>query len=104
MRLVGFGFKSSIWEVYGHFRSTSMTRHLRVCPNFVLGPRSRNERRLAVTAEGIESEDQFQRLKNAGANFAQGFHLGEPVPALQFIAEYLRSPVLNDRSALRRVN
>ena len=59
---------------------------------------------IAVTAEGIESEDQFQRLKNAGVNFAQGFHLGEPVPVLQFFAEYLRLTIPDDRSALRRVN
>jgi diguanylate cyclase (GGDEF)-like protein len=35
---------------------------------------------IATTAEGIETEEQFELLRAAGANLAQGFLFGRPVP------------------------
>jgi EAL domain-containing protein (putative c-di-GMP-specific phosphodiesterase class I) len=35
---------------------------------------------LSVTAEGVETQEQFERLKTLGVNFAQGYLLGRPVP------------------------
>ena len=36
---------------------------------------------LAVTAEGVESESVRAQLEELGCDFAQGFHLGRPLPA-----------------------
>ena len=35
---------------------------------------------ISVTAEGVETPEQFERLKALGVNFAQGYLLGRPVP------------------------
>ena len=35
---------------------------------------------MSVTAEGVETREQFDRLKSLGVNFAQGYLLGRPVP------------------------
>ena len=35
---------------------------------------------MSVTAEGVETHGQFQRLRALGVNFAQGYLLGRPVP------------------------
>jgi diguanylate cyclase (GGDEF)-like protein len=35
---------------------------------------------LSVTAEGVETQEQFERLKTMGVNFAQGYLLGRPMP------------------------
>ncbi|MEA2921891.1 MAG: hypothetical protein QOF07_1854 [Bradyrhizobium sp.] len=35
---------------------------------------------MSVTAEGVETREQFERLKALGVNFAQGYLLGRPVP------------------------
>jgi EAL domain-containing protein (putative c-di-GMP-specific phosphodiesterase class I) len=35
---------------------------------------------ISVTAEGVETAEQFERLKALGVNFAQGYLLGRPVP------------------------
>jgi EAL domain-containing protein (putative c-di-GMP-specific phosphodiesterase class I) len=35
---------------------------------------------ISVTAEGVETREQFDRLKALGVNFAQGYLLGRPVP------------------------
>jgi diguanylate cyclase (GGDEF)-like protein len=35
---------------------------------------------MSVTAEGVETREQFERLKTLGVNFAQGYFLGRPVP------------------------
>ncbi|MGV8040268.1 MAG: putative bifunctional diguanylate cyclase/phosphodiesterase [Thermoanaerobaculaceae bacterium] len=45
---------------------------------------------LAVTAEGIEREDQFGLLAGMGCDYLQGFALGRPVPA-GALAELLRA-------------
>ncbi|MEN9866338.1 MAG: hypothetical protein RL748_1928 [Pseudomonadota bacterium] len=38
---------------------------------------------LEVVAEGVETEEQYQLLRNSGAQFAQGFLFSRPVPAQQ---------------------
>jgi diguanylate cyclase (GGDEF)-like protein len=35
---------------------------------------------MQVTVEGVETREQFERLKPLGVNFAQGYLLGRPVP------------------------
>ncbi len=35
---------------------------------------------ISVTAEGVETSEQFERLKTLGVNFAQGYLLGRPMP------------------------
>jgi EAL domain-containing protein (putative c-di-GMP-specific phosphodiesterase class I) len=47
---------------------------------------------IAVTAEGVETERQFQFLRNAGVECAQGRLFGEPVPAPRFAAENFAMP------------
>ena len=36
-----------------------------------------------TTAEGIESEEQFEYMRRAGADLAQGYLFGRPVPVAQ---------------------
>jgi c-di-GMP-related signal transduction protein len=33
-----------------------------------------------ATAEGVETAEQFERLRTLGVNFAQGYLLGRPAP------------------------
>ena len=40
---------------------------------------------IAVTAEGVETEKQFQMLRNAGVECAQGYLFGRPLPLLRFV-------------------
>lgn len=35
---------------------------------------------ISVTAEGVETPEQFERLRTLGVNFAQGYLLGRPMP------------------------
>jgi diguanylate cyclase (GGDEF)-like protein len=42
-----------------------------------------------VTAEGIETEKQFQMVRNAGVECAQGYLFGAPVPLSRFVNENL---------------
>ncbi|MBC9882084.1 EAL domain-containing protein [Bradyrhizobium sp. INPA01-394B] len=35
---------------------------------------------MSVTAEGVETQDEFERLKALGVNFAQGYLFGRPLP------------------------
>ncbi|MFZ5851907.1 MAG: putative bifunctional diguanylate cyclase/phosphodiesterase, partial [Actinomycetota bacterium] len=41
---------------------------------------------LLVTAEGVEEADQLARLADLGCPYAQGYHLGRPVPTEQLPA------------------
>ncbi|RBY75529.1 hypothetical protein DQ238_19480 [Geodermatophilus sp. TF02-6] len=45
-----------------------------------------------VTAEGVETEEQLQRLRELGCAQAQGFLLGHPAAAEQIEREWLRRP------------
>jgi diguanylate cyclase (GGDEF)-like protein len=37
----------------------------------------------STTAEGVENEEQFEYMRNAGVDFAQGYLFGRPVPVSQ---------------------
>ena len=43
---------------------------------------------MAVTAEGVETEHQFQMLRKSGVEYAQGFLFAPPVPQARFMAEF----------------
>jgi diguanylate cyclase (GGDEF)-like protein len=43
---------------------------------------------MAVTAEGVETEHQFQMLRNVGVEYAQGFLFAQPLSQPRFIAEF----------------
>lgn len=45
---------------------------------------------LSVTAEGVETDAQIERLQQLGCDRIQGFYTGRPMPSEQFI-EYCRS-------------
>ena len=40
---------------------------------------------LKVVAEGIETDEQYAFVRNAGCDTVQGFGLGRPVPATAFL-------------------
>jgi Amt family ammonium transporter len=42
--------------------------------------------RLDVIAEGVETEDQLNRLRELGCDYAQGFLLARPMPAADLVA------------------
>jgi EAL domain-containing protein (putative c-di-GMP-specific phosphodiesterase class I) len=41
---------------------------------------------LRVVAEGVETEDTWRQLRGMGCDAAQGFLIGEPMPAREFLA------------------
>lgn len=41
---------------------------------------------LTVIAEGIETEDDFERIRKLGADIAQGYYFSKPIPETEFIA------------------
>lgn len=43
---------------------------------------------LTTTAEGIEDEDTQKMLTDMGCDFGQGYHLGKPQPAEDFVARF----------------
>lgn len=45
---------------------------------------------MEVVAEGVERPDQLQALMSYGCRFAQGFHLGRPLPLPEVVAELER--------------
>src|SRR3954447_19088175 len=63
---------------------------------------------IATTAEGVETEEQLERLRAEGCDEAQGFHLGRPMPAAE-VAAFLsardadRPPERDWRGPLRAV-
>ncbi len=46
-----------------------------------------------VLAEGVETEEQLDKLRAFGCHGVQGYHFGRPVPAAEFEATYLKSPM-----------
>ena len=48
---------------------------------------------LQVTAEGVETEDQLQFIKELGCDYGQGYLLGRPVPAEEFEQLYLKKRI-----------
>jgi len=49
---------------------------------------------LEVTAEGVETVEQLDRLSSLGANYLQGYYLSKPLPASEIF------PLLAATSAL----
>jgi EAL domain-containing protein (putative c-di-GMP-specific phosphodiesterase class I) len=43
---------------------------------------------MSVIAEGVETDDQLDRLKTLGYDLVQGYHLGRPVPADDLAAPF----------------
>jgi diguanylate cyclase (GGDEF)-like protein len=43
---------------------------------------------MAVTAEGVETEHQFQMLRKAGVEYAQGYLFARPLPLARFMTEF----------------
>jgi predicted signal transduction protein with EAL and GGDEF domain len=67
---------------------------------------------MSVTAEGIETEAEFRRVKEAGCDHGQGFYFSVPVPP-QVLTEMLATgkkwlpldaEAPNERVVRRRVN
>ncbi len=46
---------------------------------------------LTTVAEGIENQQTQDMLLDMGCNFGQGFHLGRPEPAADFVARFTDS-------------
>lgn len=57
---------------------------------------------MRVVAEGVEEEDQVQRLKRIGCDFVQGFYYSKPLPAAEFEAFVLASRDAGQQSVLAR--
>src|ERR1700735_4361927 len=47
--------------------------------------------KLPVTAEGVETQEQFERVQKLGCEYAQGYLFGQPVAEAEFL-EGLRDP------------
>ncbi len=44
---------------------------------------------MRIIAEGVESEEQAEELREMGCDLGQGFHFSEPLPA-KALSEFLR--------------
>jgi EAL domain-containing protein (putative c-di-GMP-specific phosphodiesterase class I) len=51
-----------------------------------IGMRIAEQLRLDVIAEGVETEDQLNRLRELGCDYAQGFLLARPMPAAEIVS------------------
>jgi diguanylate cyclase (GGDEF)-like protein len=51
---------------------------------------------ICVTAEGVETTEQFERLRTLGVNFAQGYLLGRPVPLGEIDRQPQSAPARQD--------
>ncbi|MEX2291841.1 MAG: GGDEF domain-containing protein [Mycobacteriales bacterium] len=49
---------------------------------------------LDVVAEGVEDEAAWQQLARLGCTYAQGYHLGRPMPVAQFLPWLTRPPAV----------
>ena len=49
---------------------------------------------MEAVAEGVENEATLIRLVEMDCDLVQGYHVGEPVPAEQFVAERLAAASL----------
>ena len=48
---------------------------------------------LTVNAEGVENEDQVERLRGMDCNYVQGFYFARPMPSWQFAELLLTAPI-----------
>ena len=51
---------------------------------------------MSVTAEGVETSEEFERLKELGVNFAQGYLFGRPLPVDQITLDTPAQPSRRD--------
>ena len=54
---------------------------------------------LGVVAEGVETQEQVQRLKAVGCDYVQGYYFAKPVPAAEFEELWRRQPSLLSSSS-----
>lgn len=54
--------------------------------------------KLAVIAEGIETEAEYMRLRAKGCQEGQGYLFGKPMPADVFAAHYGLAPTITGKS------
>ena len=57
---------------------------------------------ISTTAEGVETADQLQRLKDEGCTEVQGFFLGRPLPIKEATA-LLRNGATEQSGKLRKI-
>ena len=55
---------------------------------------------LQVTAEGVESAEQVEKLRNVGCNFAQGYYFSPPLPRLEF-EQFLQNVDVSEEENMR---
>ncbi|MGI4956436.1 MAG: EAL domain-containing protein, partial [Janthinobacterium lividum] len=61
----------------------------------------------SAIAEGIETQDQAERLRKKGCEEVQGYLFGHPVPAAEFtalIAQHSEKQTNQSNSLLRKLN
>ena len=54
---------------------------------------------MRIVAEGVETREQYERIRDSGCDRAQGYYLGMPLPRHEFEAYY----AANQRTALPRL-
>jgi EAL domain-containing protein (putative c-di-GMP-specific phosphodiesterase class I)/CHASE2 domain-containing sensor protein len=54
---------------------------------------------LKVVAEGVETADVLEALRNLDCDIIQGYHIGKPVPFADFVAEIAQEIVMPRKSA-----
>jgi EAL domain-containing protein (putative c-di-GMP-specific phosphodiesterase class I) len=47
---------------------------------------------LSVTAEGIETGEMAEAMKEIGCHYLQGYYYSKPLPMEEFARKYLREP------------
>lgn len=85
----GTGYASMRWMRKLSFVGLKLDRSLLIAtdepPGLIRGVCAMaQEIELRVTCEGVETQEQWQRVIRAGVHRVQGFYVGRPVPAAEF--------------------